>query len=67
LKVRYADFVTVTRSATLPQPVGAGDVLRERVAELLGRTEAGSRPIRLLGVGVSELEQGTAQLDLPFC
>jgi DNA polymerase IV len=66
LKVRYADFVTVTRSLTLPAVCGPGAALRERAHELLARTEAGRRPVRLLGVGVGELEHDSPQLELPF-
>jgi DNA polymerase-4 len=66
LKVRYADFVTATRSLTLPEASGSAALLRERALELLCRTEAGRRPIRLLGVGVADFEPDSPQLDLPF-
>jgi len=56
LKVRYGDFDTVTRSATSPQGiVHALDIYR-RAAELLAKTEAVSRPVRLLGLSLSRLE-----------
>ncbi len=52
LKLRYADFTTVTRSDTrLPAVRDAGEI-RERAAALLSRTEAGTRAVRLLGVSV---------------
>jgi nucleotidyltransferase/DNA polymerase involved in DNA repair len=54
LKVRYADFTTVTRSDTAP-PTRDADELAGRAAALLARTEAGTRPVRLLGVGVHGL------------
>jgi DNA polymerase-4 len=54
IKVRYDDFTTVTRShtdaATREEPSLAG-----RAVLLLSRTEAGRRPVRLLGVSVQNL------------
>jgi DNA polymerase IV len=52
IKVRYAGFTTVTRShsASVPTRDPAGIVMR--AFALLERTEAGRRPVRLLGVGV---------------
>jgi DNA polymerase-4 len=54
LKVRYADFTTVTRSDTA-RPTRDADELAARAADLLARTQAGARPVRLLGVGVHGL------------
>lgn len=52
LKVRYADFTTVTRSLTeLPAVQDEASILA-RARRLLARTEAASRPVRLLGVSV---------------
>jgi DNA polymerase-4 len=54
LKVRYGDFTTITRSDTR-RPTRDADELADRAAALLGRTEAATRPVRLLGVGVHGL------------
>jgi DNA polymerase-4 len=54
LKVRYGDFTTVSRSDTR-RPTRDADELADRAASLLGRTEAATRPVRLLGVGVHGL------------
>jgi DNA polymerase-4 len=54
LKVRYEDFVTITRSASAP-PTREASGLVARAVELLDRTEAGRRPVRLLGVSVHNL------------
>jgi DNA polymerase-4 len=54
LKVRYSDFTTVTRSHTAP-PTRAEAELVGRATALLERTEAASRPVRLLGVSVHNL------------
>jgi DNA polymerase-4 len=54
LKVRYSDFTTVTRSQSAP-PTRDGDEIAARAVALLNRTDAGSRPVRLLGVSVHNL------------
>jgi DNA polymerase-4 len=55
IKVRYGDFTTVTRSDTrLPATRDAVSLARRAVA-LLDRTEAGTRPVRLLGVSLHGL------------
>ncbi len=55
IKVRYGDFKTVTRSHTLSVATDDPDVLASWAVELLARTEAGARPVRLLGVRVQGL------------
>lgn len=52
LKVRYHDFSTVTRSSSTPYFTQDVSELATRAVTLLERTEAGTRPIRLLGVSV---------------
>lgn len=70
LKVRYADFTTVTRSQTTRDATADADAIAARALALLGNTEAGRRPVRLLGVSVHNLsgETGGAQdkWRLPF-
>jgi DNA polymerase IV len=66
IKVRYADFSTITRSHS----ASASRVEQEFVAravQLLEKTDAGLRPIRLLGVSVHNLctEAGGAPLSDP--
>jgi DNA polymerase-4 len=51
IKVRYADFTTVTRSHTAP-PTREEHDLTVRAVTLLEKTDAGRRPVRLLGVSV---------------
>jgi DNA polymerase IV len=55
IKVRYADFSTVTRGHTLSMPTADADVIASWAKDLLERTEAGTRPVRLLGVRVQGL------------
>jgi DNA polymerase-4 len=54
IKVRYSDFTTVTRSHTAAPTREAEDIARRAVA-LLDKTEAGTRPVRLLGASVHNL------------
>jgi DNA polymerase-4 len=67
VKVRFPDFTTVTRSQSLPYPTADAAELLAVARMLLRRTDAGRRPVRLLGVGVSRLvaEEGLRQLVLP--
>jgi DNA polymerase-4 len=51
IKVRYDDFTTITRSHSAPPTRDEAD-LTGRAVRLLEKTDAGSRPIRLLGVSV---------------
>jgi DNA polymerase-4 len=51
IKVRYPDFTTVTRSHTTAPTRNAAEVV-DRAVQLLARTDAGQRPVRLLGVSV---------------
>lgn len=55
IKVRYADFTTITRShSTLPASRDKEEIV-QRSLDLLPRTDAGRRPVRLLGVAVHNL------------
>jgi DNA polymerase-4 len=51
IKVRYDDFTTITRSHTAPATRDEAD-LTSRAVALLDKTQAGQRPVRLLGVSV---------------
>jgi len=69
IKVRYSDFTTVTRSHSQLPATRNPDLLAARARALLDRTEAGQRPIRLLGVSVHNLIDPTepsAATSLPF-
>lgn len=56
LKVKYGDFEQVTRSITLAEATDDAEILFESCRELLEKTDAGKRPIRLLGISLSKLE-----------
>jgi DNA polymerase-4 len=51
IKVRYSDFTTITRSHTAA-PTRDEAAIIGRTVELLDKTEAGRRPVRLLGVSL---------------
>ena len=54
VKVRYNDFTTITRSHTETPTRDESSIVTRAIA-LLERTEAGRRPVRLLGVSVHNL------------
>lgn len=58
VKVRYSDFTTVTRSQTHPAPTADEAAIAYAARDLLARSDAGRRPVRLLGVGASNLVAG---------
>jgi len=62
LKVKYADFQSVTRSYTGSEPFERSEQMLARADELLRETEAGERAVRLLGLTVSQL---TTEIPLP--
>lgn len=67
VKVRYSDFTTFTRQITVEEPIGdAADIYR-LACFLLARDRLVSRPLRLLGLGVSALgEPVYRQMVLPL-
>jgi DNA polymerase IV len=71
LKVKYADFELISRSRTIEKPTLAASKITKIVKDLLAKTEAGKRKVRLLGVSTSKLQQKdtkqsdkTEQMDL---
>jgi len=60
LKVRFADFNTVTRSQTRGDPVDTAAEIAEVAGELLSELDP-SPGVRLLGVGVSGLQDATVR------
>jgi DNA polymerase IV len=64
IKVRYNDFTTITRSHTAP-PTRDATAIRLRAVTLIDRTEAGARPVRLLGVSVHNLSDGNEAIPVP--
>jgi DNA polymerase IV len=57
IKVRYSDFTTITRSHTAA-PTRVEAHVTARAVQLLDKTEAGRRAVRLLGVSVHNFTNG---------
>ena len=55
LKVKYSDFVQKTRSMTLPHSTDDGLEIYSTACSLLEKTDVGKRPVRLLGISLSQL------------
>jgi DNA polymerase-4 len=64
VKVKYRDFVQVTRSLTLPEPVADDKSLYRTGCLLLAKTEITLRPIRLLGISLANLVPAEASGQL---
>ncbi|MFZ4701250.1 MAG: DNA polymerase thumb domain-containing protein, partial [Candidatus Methylumidiphilus sp.] len=68
VKVKYDNFEQVTRARSLGRLIGEPMDISHHLAELLDRTEAGERKVRLLGVSFSVAEKINSpkdgQLDL---
>ena len=66
IKLKYRDFVQVTRSLTLPEPVADDKSLYRTGRLLLTKTEVGPRPLRLLGISLANLipAEASGQLTL---
>jgi DNA polymerase IV len=56
IKVRYADFSTVTRARTLPSPVNELESVWRVASDLLRRLDP-THPVRLIGVRVAGLDR----------
>jgi DNA polymerase-4 len=56
LKVKYHDFKQITRSSTIKQHIADSKQIYQEVIRLLQKTDAGKKPLRLLGISVSGLQ-----------
>lgn len=70
LKVRYADFETISRSTSFSHYIKEAEDISKTAIQLLEETEVGDRKVRLLGITLSNLNLGQAgrykQLEIPF-
>lgn len=65
LKLRYADFSTITRRQTLNQPFDSDQTIFDAGVKLLNKALSGEkRALRLIGIGVSSLTEAGKQLDM---
>ena len=63
LKVRFADFQTITRSQKLEEPTAGTELLSRVVCRLFDTRVPGRRAVRLLGMGVSNID-GTEEAQM---
>jgi DNA polymerase-4 len=61
IKVRYADFTTLTRARTLPAPTDVGQVIYATARTLYDALNLAGRPLRLVGVRVEQLVPAESQ------
>jgi len=65
VKIRYSDFTTLTRQITVEEPITEAEDIYRLGCFLLGKGKLVSRPLRLVGLGVSGLgEVASRQLVL---
>jgi DNA polymerase IV len=64
LKLRFADFRTITRGRTLAVATDTDNELHEVAGELLARLQLGRVAVRLVGVTVSNLQPADAPTQL---
>lgn len=68
IKIKYHNFVQITRSRTLPYKITAASVTPAILEDLMKNTDIGERDVRLLGITLSSLDNKTThahqQLDL---
>ncbi|MDO8578756.1 MAG: DNA polymerase IV [Dehalococcoidales bacterium] len=65
LKLRYADFTTITRSRTVQENVGTDHAIFETGTELLEQAlTVEKQAVRLIGIGVSNLVEPSQQATL---
>ena len=64
LKLRLSDFTTLTRQTTLAKPTDDDRVIAREAMALFERVWSAGQPVRLVGVGVANLQKGLVQLSL---
>lgn len=64
IKLRWSDFSTHTRQISLAQPTDQDGVILETALKLLSDLWEGNRAVRLIGVGVANLEDSVHQMEL---
>ena len=66
MKLRFADFTTVTRSASGHAATASAEVIRAQATTLLESNWEPGQPVRLIGVGISKLHPVHAPGQLPM-
>jgi DNA polymerase-4 len=63
LKIKYFDFQAVTRRQTFDHFLASAQDIFSVAKDLLERTEAGRRPVRLAGISLSNFQQQKKNAD----
>ena len=68
LKIKFADFVQITRSRTISFPISSKKIIEELAHDLLIQENPEGREVRLLGITVSNLDtpEKNGQLTIQF-
>ena len=66
LKLRFSNFQTITRSMTLKRSSSTTEEIRAAAEQLLTNVNLENRSIRLLGVGVHNLDRGQIRQQMLF-
>ncbi|MDY0018563.1 MAG: DNA polymerase IV [Anaerolineae bacterium] len=64
LKLRWQDFTTITRQVSLLQPTNQDAEIYQEASTLFEKAWPPDTPVRLIGVGVSDLSEPVQQLGL---
>lgn len=64
IKLRWSDFTTLTRQMTLANATQDDSIIVKEAIKLFNRNWPQGKAVRLIGVGVSNLEDSTHQLSL---
>jgi len=64
LKIRWPDFTTLSRQSTMPVPVNLEEEIYQAALDLLRKVREKGQPVRLIGVGVSNLGPPARQMEL---
>jgi DNA polymerase-4 len=65
LKLRFADFTTISRSRTLAEPTDLGKRIYDEVSAIYEAVGARGQAIRLIGVRVEQLSEAGASVHQP--
>lgn len=66
LKLRWKDFSTLTRAASLPHPTQSAPELHRHAVRLLEALGPRAQPVRLIGIRAERLSGGDGSLQLSF-
>lgn len=66
LKLRFADFTTLTRSCTLREPIALTEEIYSKALALFQKILLRGRKVRLVGIAVSKLTTKTSPIQIPL-